>query len=299
MGGEPLVSVMMPCFDAERTLPMALASLRAQTHERWEAVVVDDGSTDRTWDLLQAFGDPRLRLERFDRNRGRGAARQRCLEMARGDLLSFLDADDWLFPDKLAHQVRLMSEHPDVVVLSGVCVITDARGHAVGMTRTGLTGDAHFAVDDFTGPRPPPVSFPPCMVRMRDAKEAGFNPAFRRSQDSDFLIRAMLGKRYAVSDEPVYAYSQAEAATLEKTLEGYRYRLRCYRQYADSHPLQSRAEVAKTYARMGVYRVAGWLGAERRLIERRWEPVTAAARGAYLEASATVASLATSMKEAS
>ena len=137
------------------------------------------------------------------------------------------------------------------------------------------------------------------MVRMRDAKEAGFNPAFRRSQDSDFLIRAMLGKRYAVSDEPVYAYSQAEAATLEKTLEGYRYRLRCYRQYADSHPLQSRAEVAKTYARMGVYRVAGWLGAERRLIERRWEPVTAAARGAYLEASATVASLATSMKEAS
>ena len=124
-------------------------------------------------------------------------------------------------------------------------------------------------------------------------------PEFRRSQDSDFLIRAMLGKRYGVSAKPVYAYSQAEAATLQKTVEGYRYRLRCYRQYTESHPLQSRAEIAKTYARMGVYKVAGWLGAERRLIERRWEPITASAREAYLEASATVASLATSMKEAS
>ena len=138
MGGETLVSIMMPCFNAERTLPMALASLKAQTHERWEAVVVDDGSSDGTWDLLQASGDPRLRLERFDRNRGRGAARQRCLEMARGSLLSFLDADDWLFPGKLAQQVALMEQNPGLAVVSGGCVITDAAGDAVGLTRTGL-----------------------------------------------------------------------------------------------------------------------------------------------------------------
>ncbi|MBW2404888.1 MAG: glycosyltransferase family 2 protein, partial [Deltaproteobacteria bacterium] len=84
MGGESLVSIMMPCFNAEQTLPMALASLRAQSHEDWEAVVVDDGSSDGTWDVLHDLGEPRLRFERFDTNRGRGAARQRCLEMARG-----------------------------------------------------------------------------------------------------------------------------------------------------------------------------------------------------------------------
>ncbi len=299
MGGESLVSVMMPCFNAEQTLPMALASLRAQTYEHWEAVVVDDGSSDGTWDVLRAFGDPRLRVERFESNRGRGAARQRCLEMARGELLSFVDADDWLFPNKLEHQVGLMREHPDVVVLSGVCVITDARGEAVGMTRTGLEGGAVFVTRPFTRPGPPPLSFPPCMVRMHDAKQARFNPEFRRSQDSDFLIRVMLGKRYAVSAVPVYAYSQAEAATLDKTLEGYRYRLRCYEQYTSSHPLRARTEMAKTYARMGVYRVAGWLNAEQRLIERRWQPISAPSREAYLEARVTVASLATSMREAS
>jgi glycosyltransferase involved in cell wall biosynthesis len=105
MAGEPLVSIMIPCFNAERTLGMALASLRAQTYERWEAVVVDDGSTDETSRILSRFTDPRLRIERFSANCGRGAARQRWLEMAQGGLLAFLDADDWLFPDKLSHQV--------------------------------------------------------------------------------------------------------------------------------------------------------------------------------------------------
>ena len=111
-GEESLVSIMMPCFNGEQTLPMALASVRAQSHENWEAVVVDDGSTDGTCDALQGLGEPRLRLERFDTNRGRGAARQRCLEMARGERLTFLDADDWLSPNKLALQVALMREHP-------------------------------------------------------------------------------------------------------------------------------------------------------------------------------------------
>ena len=298
MGGEPLVSIMMPCFDAERTLPMALASLRAQTYQDWEAVVVDDGSSDRTWDLLQAFGDPRLRLERFDQNRGRGAARQRCLEMARGSFLTFLDADDWLFPEKLAHQVALMQAQPELVVASGECVITDANGEAVGLTRTGSEPGQDFSTGVFSYPHPPPLNFPACIVRMTAAQDAGFNPEFRRSQDSDFLIRVMLGKRYGVSSRPVYAYSQAEAASLDKTLEGYRYRIRCYSQYTTSHPLRSRMEIAKTLARMGVYEVAGWLHAEHSLIDRRWQGITPGARAAY-EIAREEVTRAAAMKEAS
>jgi glycosyltransferase involved in cell wall biosynthesis len=298
MGGEPLVSIMMPCFNAERTLPMALASLRAQTYERWEAVAVDDGSSDRTWDLLRAFGDPRLRLERFDRNRGRGAARQRCLEMAEGAFLSFLDADDWLFPEKLAHQVGLMQNHPDVVVISGASIITDATGAAVGQMHSGLAPGRDLAMGVFAHPGPPPLNFPPCMVRMAAARDAGFNPEFRRSQDSDFLNRVMLGERYAVSSVPVYAYSQVEAAGLDKTLEGYRFRLRSYENYTESFPLRSRVEMAKTCARIGVYRLAGWLGAEHRLIEMRWQRITPEARAAYETARDTV-TRAANVKEAS
>jgi hypothetical protein len=96
----------------------------------------------------------------------------------------------------------------------------------------------------------------------------------------------------------VYAYSQAEAASLEKTMEGYRYRLRCYGQYTKSYPWRSRAQMAKTFARMGVYKVAGWLHAESHLIERRWQRMTPEARGAYAIARAAVTG-AMEMKEAS
>lgn len=292
---EPLVSVMMPCFNAERTLPMALASLRAQTYEHWEACVVDDGSTDRTWEILTSFGDRRIRLERSETNRGRGAARQRCLEMAEGDLLSFLDADDWLFPDKLAHQVPTMRAHPEITVLSGACVITDGAGNAVGLTRAGLHRGETLTISRFDRLGPPPLSFPPCIVRMEAARSARFNPQFLRSQDSDFLIQVLLGRWYGVSAKPVYAYSQAEAASLDKTIEGYRYRLECYGQYTAAYPLRSRIERAKTLARMGLYRAAGWLHAERPLIARRWDPPTPDARASYAEAKSTVGRIAASV----
>jgi glycosyltransferase involved in cell wall biosynthesis len=281
MSAGPLVSVMMPCFDVESTLPMAVASLFAQTYPHWEAVVVDDGSTDGTWELLRSVGDARIRLERFERNRGRGAARQRCLEMARGELLAFLDADDWMFPEKLEKQVTLMRSSPDLAVVSGGCVITDGNGEPVGLTRRGVRQGSRFTRGTMTRPGPPPLSFPPCMVRMSAIGEASFNPDFMRSQDSDFLIQVMLGKPHGVSSDLVYAYSQAEAANLQKTLEGYRYRMRCYRQYTGSHPVRSRAEIAKTAARMAVYRVAGWLHVEHHLIERRWQPLTPDARAVY------------------
>ncbi len=287
--GEPLISITMPCFNAERTLPMALASLQAQTHENWEAIVVDDGSTDRTWELLQSFGDPRLRLHRFPENRGRGAARAQSLQMVRGEFLSFLDADDWLFPGKLELQASLMRQEPQIAVVSGACVITDAENEAVGFTCTGAEPRKPLSIGRFERPQPPPLSFPPCMIRMAQARHARFNPKFRRSQDSDFLIQVMLGKYYGVSPIPVYAYSQAEAANLQKTLEGYQYRIRCYRQYVRQYPLGTGIEISKTLARMAVYSAAGLLGQERRLIERRWQGISLGAKRSYEDARNTVA----------
>ncbi|MEK7389798.1 MAG: glycosyltransferase family 2 protein [Elusimicrobiota bacterium] len=289
---EPLVSVMMPCFNAQRTLPMALASLKAQTYQNWEAVVVDDASDDRTWDMLQGFDDPRVRRERSTANRGIGAVRQRCLEMARGQLLSFLDSDDWLFPDKLERQVATMREHPELTVLSGSCVIIDGRGEPVGMFRAGPAPHRGFRTGRLTRPGQLPLSFPPAIVRMEAARQAGFNSRFRRSEDSNFLIRVMLGRTYGISQVPVYAYSQAESASLAKTLEGYRFRLHSYREFGRSHPVSSRVEIAKTVLKIGVYKTAGWLGLAGGLIESRSESLTPEGKAAYEIARATVAKLA-------
>lgn len=100
---QRLVSVVVPVYDVEQWLPECLASLLAQTHRRWEAVVVDDGSPDRSGRIAEEWAarEPRIRVVHTP-NGGLGAARNEGLRHVRGDYLAFLDSDDVLPPDALS-----------------------------------------------------------------------------------------------------------------------------------------------------------------------------------------------------
>jgi glycosyltransferase involved in cell wall biosynthesis len=112
---DPFVSILIPCFNAERWVEGAIESALVQTWPRKEVIVVDDGSTDRSLDIIKRF-DGRIRWETGP-NRGSNAARNRLLALARGDWLQYLDADDYLLPEKLARQVEFAREHPNVDVI--------------------------------------------------------------------------------------------------------------------------------------------------------------------------------------
>lgn len=100
----PEVSVIVPLFNSAPTIAETIASIQAQTIDRWEAVIVDDASTDRGPSIAHRFGeaDHRVRIVRHDRNRGLAAARNTGITHARAPFIHFLDADDWLLPDGLA-----------------------------------------------------------------------------------------------------------------------------------------------------------------------------------------------------
>lgn len=104
------VSIIIPCYNAERFIGDAIRSALTQTYPRVEVVVVDDGSTDGSLEVIRSFGD-QIRWE-SGRNQGGCAARNRGLAMARGELIQFLDADDILHPTKLEVQVPKCSETP-------------------------------------------------------------------------------------------------------------------------------------------------------------------------------------------
>jgi glycosyltransferase involved in cell wall biosynthesis len=116
---RPLISVIMPAFNAADTILFALASLQAQTCGDWECIIVDDGSTDGSEQSVQAVCDARLRFHRLDRNQGRGYARQYGLTLAQGKYVAFLDADDWIYPNKLRDQLQLLEDEPEVARSSG------------------------------------------------------------------------------------------------------------------------------------------------------------------------------------
>lgn len=111
---NPLVSIIIPCFNAEKYLREAIESALAQTYQPVEVMVIDDGSTDGSAEVARSFAG-RIRLE-SQSHRGAPAARNRGLGLARGDFIQFLDADDLLDPGKLTHQMPCMMERSEGLV---------------------------------------------------------------------------------------------------------------------------------------------------------------------------------------
>jgi glycosyltransferase involved in cell wall biosynthesis len=126
---EPLISVIMPCYNQARFLPEAVASLQAQIYPHWECIIINDGSSDDTAHVgaRLAAGDSRVRLISQE-NHGLPGARNRGLDEARGQLIHFLDADDYILPEmyeKMAEVFRIRSDV--VVVYSGHQFVTAER----------------------------------------------------------------------------------------------------------------------------------------------------------------------------
>ena len=113
---QPLVSVILPVLNAERFLPQALASIHAQTYPNYEIVIVDGGSTDATRAL--ALQSARVRLLP-QAEPGLANAWNTGLEAARGRYISFLESDDLWSPDKLARQVALLDQRPEIQYVIG------------------------------------------------------------------------------------------------------------------------------------------------------------------------------------
>jgi len=104
------VSIIVPVFNGEETLARAIDSALAQTFVGKEIIVVDDGSTDSSLALLQRYGS-KIRLVQ-QKNAGAARARNLGIDLALGEYLAFLDQDDFWAPQKLAHQVEFLDEHP-------------------------------------------------------------------------------------------------------------------------------------------------------------------------------------------
>lgn len=191
---RPVVSVVVPTRDRADTLPRAIESVLRQTCSRHELIVVDDGSTDRTPAVLAGFDDPRLRVHRFDRPRGANAARNRGVELAEGEYVSFLDSDDELRPGHLERVVAsFRALHEACVCVSTACELLGASGEStVTSLRERFVDDEEILEGRFVG------KFSCLTFRRSVFGDVGLlDEELPSSQDYDFLIRTV-GAGYRV-----------------------------------------------------------------------------------------------------
>ena len=118
MRKEPLITVFMPMFNAEKYIREAIDSILGQTFKQFELLIIDDGSTDKSCEIVESYKDERIRLYFNGENKGLPYTRNRGLELARGKYLAIMDADDISVSRRLEIQFKYMEKHPGTVVLA-------------------------------------------------------------------------------------------------------------------------------------------------------------------------------------
>jgi glycosyltransferase involved in cell wall biosynthesis len=111
---KPLISIVIPTYNRANDLRRALKSVCAQTHTDWEAIVIDNHSSDDTESVVQNFGDSRLRLFKIDNQGVIARSRNMGISEAQGEYIAFLDSDDWWTPQKLATSIEHLERGYDV-----------------------------------------------------------------------------------------------------------------------------------------------------------------------------------------
>jgi glycosyltransferase involved in cell wall biosynthesis len=185
---RPKVTVVMPTYNRAHLLPRSIGSLLAQTFGDFELLVIDDGSTDDTADVLRSFGDDRIRHLRQPQNAGVAEARNRGLAEARGRFIAFLDSDDAWRPRKLALQVEQFNAKPAEVGIMQCGFVTHQPDGTVDTWLPRRRGDIRGDLLVSTQLHGSCVTL---MLRRSVIAAAGiFDPTLPASEDWEYWIRA-------------------------------------------------------------------------------------------------------------
>jgi glycosyltransferase involved in cell wall biosynthesis len=203
MSTPPLVSVVVPAYNAATTVEATLRSILDQTVEDLEVIVVDDGSQDRTVEVVRQLDDPRITvLEQA--NRGPSSARNKGLAAARGRYVALLDADDLWLPDKLERQLGWLEQHPDVKsVQTGVFFVNDALD-VVSVRRCAAADDVLLQTLRFQNL--PAVPSTLLAERERIAAAGGFDTSLAILEDWNLAIQLARTGDLGSIEDPLALY---------------------------------------------------------------------------------------------
>lgn len=196
-----LVSVIMPVYNGASTIALALKSLIAQTYQYWECIVVNDGSTDNTVEIVKSFDDVRIKLYDLGKNYGRGFARNEALSHCTGKYLCYLDADDFLHHEKILKQVKILEKDNTINLVACCSTNYNDNLEPVSVSSSKKTEKSIFHDGD-------PVFgiLPSVMVRRDKASNYEYDKRLDVGEDIDFFSRYLDKSYYCVLPETLYYY---------------------------------------------------------------------------------------------
>jgi glycosyltransferase involved in cell wall biosynthesis len=246
----PAISILLPAWNAEHTLGVALCSLLAQTWVDFEVLVLDDGSTDRTVAIAKSMSDPRVKVIVDGQRLGLARRLNMGIDLAAGRYIARMDADDVSFPERLAKQVAYLDQHPEVDLVGCRAVVFRGDGDIVGLLPFAATHEAICA-------RPwrgIPLPHPSWMGRREWFVRYRYGwPEVMRAEDQELLLRSHDESRFACLEQVLLGYRQG-TFNLRKTLLARRSLLAAQCRYfvTRGEVVYALGAIALTVAKVGV-----------------------------------------------
>ncbi|MDB4946861.1 MAG: putative capsular polysaccharide biosynthesis proteinGlycosyl Transferase Family 2, YveT [Labilithrix sp.] len=195
----PRVTVGLPFFNEERFLAQAIRSILAQTMGDLELLLVDDGSTDGSLAIARSFADPRVKVLADGERRHLPARLNQITELARGDLVARMDADDVAHPRRLELELAVLAADPSIDAVGAWVALTDDRDHIIGVVEAAPLASTLAAVLERGL-----IAHPTMLARRGWLLANPYDERLTRAEDRDLWCRTVATSRFAVVPMPLH-----------------------------------------------------------------------------------------------
>ena len=216
----PLFSVIIPLYNKAPYVGKTVESVLGQTLDNYELIIIDNGSTDGSSEIVAGFTDPRIRTIRLDENFGVSNARNNGVAMATATYITFLDADDWWEPTFLEEMAGLIERHPDAGIYGTSYYIvknSKKRLAPVGVGEEFVEGEINYCSVYARTLCMPLTSITIALPKAVFEENGGFKPHLKLGEDFDLWIRIALKHKVVFLNKPLSNYNQDVDVTYRGT----------------------------------------------------------------------------------
>lgn len=212
------LTVAIPVYNAERFVRQSIQSVLDQTYTDFELIVTDDGSTDRTLEVLQSFDDARIKIVHDGQHKGLAIRLNEQIAMAQGLYFVRMDADDIMLPERLERQVSFVEKHPETDVVGSSAIIIDEDGKQVGWRSFEWIRGAGRRPGDLAFEEVTSFMHPTVMGRTEWFRKYYYNPACEGCEDQDLWLRSQRTSKFYSLCEPLILYRDPQRLDLKTYL---------------------------------------------------------------------------------
>ncbi|NTV50370.1 MAG: glycosyltransferase [Geobacteraceae bacterium] len=200
------VTVLMPVYNGERYLREAIESILNQTFPDFEFLIINDGSTDHSVEIIASYNDPRIKLIHNEINLGLISTLNRGIDLAKGEYIARMDCDDVSLPERLEKQVTYLDENSACTVIAANVIFLDEQGISRGIWEDDAKTHTYEEIRNFL-PKANCIAHPSIMIREETLKKYRYNPLQNASEDYDLWLRLCVdGVKIEKITEPLLKY---------------------------------------------------------------------------------------------